>query len=279
MNLKGLSEERWLDYMGQVEGYILATAARYKSFLGPALEFQDLVQSGHEGFLIALSKFDETWSTTLLTYASIWITGAIWTQANEMGRQIHIAKWFVEDVMQPMSRSIEANFDGNADFDALISHQPLREDVAKRHPKINDPNSDAMTHELTLGWSYLVLRRELSSIEEMIGLDENAYDLPEFDIADDTNVEMEAEQNILTDQAYRVMEVVLSERERNVLFWHLGLPSIEKQTFDDIGNELGVTGERARQIKAEALAKLKRSFTTSQLAEFNLVLAANAAGD
>jgi RNA polymerase primary sigma factor len=60
----------------------------------------------------------------------------------------------------------------------------------------------------------------------------------------------------------------LRDREARVLRLYFGFEGNEAMTLEEIGQELGVTRERVRQIKERALGKLRRSTTATQLESF-----------
>jgi len=59
----------------------------------------------------------------------------------------------------------------------------------------------------------------------------------------------------------------LSEREKRVIVLRFGLEDGVGRTLDDIGKDLGVTRERARQIEAIAMRKLRNPIRANQLRE------------
>ena len=68
----------------------------------------------------------------------------------------------------------------------------------------------------------------------------------------------EIERARLADQARRGLSR-LDDRERSILTWRFGLDGGEEHTLQEIGERLGLSRERARQLEARALAKLRTS--------------------
>lgn len=62
-------------------------------------------------------------------------------------------------------------------------------------------------------------------------------------------------------------DVNLSEREIQVIRMRFGIGGVESMTLEEVGENLGVTRERIRQIEAKALAKLRRSKVMRELKE------------
>jgi RNA polymerase sigma factor (sigma-70 family) len=68
----------------------------------------------------------------------------------------------------------------------------------------------------------------------------------------------EIERSRLADQARRGLSR-LDDRERSILTWRFGLDGGEEHTLQEIGERLGLSRERARQLESRALAKLRTS--------------------
>lgn len=93
------------------------------------------------------------------------------------------------------------------------------------------------------------------SIDVEVGNDDGdsvAYsDLMSGDMHVDTNID-----SLSTDVA-RAMKALLSEREANVVCRRMAIGFPFEQSYDEIGNALGISSERARQLYVESLNKLK----------------------
>jgi RNA polymerase primary sigma factor len=74
-----------------------------------------------------------------------------------------------------------------------------------------------------------------------------------------------AVRRVSAEETRRVMDDVLTERERAVLKLRFGLDGSSPESLDVVGRQLGVTRERARQIEAEALRKLRRPTVANRL--------------
>lgn len=94
-----------------------------------------------------------------------------------------------------------------------------------------------------------------------------------FDTAPDnrTNVFEEIREHEQLESAVQKILGVLDERERNVLVYRYGLAERSKpQTLEQVGEKIGVSKERVRQIEAQAISKLRRHATEENL-EFSLL--------
>jgi len=83
-----------------------------------------------------------------------------------------------------------------------------------------------------------------------------------------TDLQAAAERSDLARRLDDALGAALTEREQAVLRLRFGLGGGEAQALGDIGQELGISRERVRQIEAEALRKLRRTDIRSRLAEY-----------
>ena len=85
----------------------------------------------------------------------------------------------------------------------------------------------------------------------------------------DRTIPSPEEEALRDDVVHRVQGALatLPLREREILFWRFGLDGEEEQTLEQVGERMGVTRERVRQLEARALRRLGRIFqaeTTSR---------------
>ena len=233
---QGDSEAR--DQMVRANLRLVVNIAR--SYTGKGLGLQDLIEEGNLGLLRAVEGFDPEMNTRFSTYASYWIKQSIKRALVNTAKTIRIPAYMVE-LLAKWRRA-------TAKLQDELGRPPTHEEVAKslNLPKkklaiikkaIRVYNAAPQTDQPEAGWS----------LDEMV-MDGNAKS-PDIEMVE-------------SDDLKHVLELLekMDPREATVLRMRFGLiENEEPKTLKEIGESLGLTRERVRQIESEALAKLSES--------------------
>ena len=210
-----------------------------RGYTGKGLGLQDLIEEGNLGLLRAVEGFDPAIGTRFSTYASYWIKQSIKRALINCGKTIRIPAYMVELLSKWRRATIrlaeELGRTPTPEEIARILGLPRKKlSIIKKAIKIY--NLTPQTDQSEAGWT----------LGEMI-MDERAK-TPEDELLDSDNL-------------VHVMEQLetMDPREATVLRMRFGLDDNEPRTLKEIGESLGLTRERVRQIETEALAKLGES--------------------
>ena len=227
-------DARARDHMVRANLRLVVNIAR--GYTGKGLTLQDLIEEGNLGLLRAVEGFDPEVGTRFSTYASYWIKQSIKRALINSAKTIRIPAYMVE-LLSKWRRA-------NARLKEDLGRTPTAEEIArilglpkKKLPIIKKAihvyTSPPQTDQADSGWS--------------LG-----------EIVMDDRVRNPEEALLETDALRTALELLaeLDERESTVLKMRFGLENLETHTLKEIGEELGLTRERVRQIETEALAKL-----------------------
>lgn len=225
--------------------YVITVAKRYQHM---GLSLPDLIGEGTLGLLRAAQKYDERYKVKFISYAVWWIKQAI---LEALSKQTRIARL-------PLSR-IRALSKVNKRLQSLeqkLGRAPSKEEIA------NWSNIDIKELEILLTSSM-----PYTSLDSPLG-DEDEGSLADF-IADksvtfdETKLNSEDLRNALKEALSS-----LDERQGRILSLYYGLENNKPLTLEEIGNIFGITRERVRQIREQALKKLRHPTKRKSLEGF-----------
>jgi RNA polymerase primary sigma factor len=213
---------------------VVSIAKRYR---GQGLSFLDLIQAGNVGLIKAADKFDHTRGTKFGTYATWWIRQSIARTLKQQGRNIRIPVHTNDRIRKLYKVAARLEQD--------LGRRPTPEEIAE----------EVDLEPERVRWLLGVSQRPLS-LERPVDEDGES----EFgDFLEDENAPSPAqstEMNLLHDDLPDALST-LTPREVRVLRMRFGLGGADTYTLREVGEKLGVTRERIRQIEGKALKKLR----------------------
>lgn len=209
-----------------------------RAYTGKGLPLQDLIEEGNLGLLRAVEGFDPEMNTRFSTYGSYWIKQSIKRALVNSAKTIRIPAYMVE-LLSKWRRA-------TAQLQDELNRTPTPEEVAK---------------ELDLPKKKLKIVKkaiQLYNTSPQTDQDEGGWSLGEM-VADERTKNPEDEM-IDNDNLKHVFEMLetMDLREATILRMRFGLDDAEPRTLKEIGETLGLTRERVRQIENESLNKLAK---------------------
>lgn len=220
-----------------------------KDYQGSGISLEDLISEGNLGLIEAVNRFDETKGFKFISYAVWWIRQSIIKHIYDNGSNIRL----------PINRinSINKISKTKDKLSLLLGRDPSDGEILNF-------NSEITSHDLksfnTEGNFEISVAKKVS---------EDGHTEISDILQGESNEEIEAG---IHNQELRIkIEKVLStlqKREVSILKLYFGLNGDSPKTLKEIGDEFGLTNERVRQIKEDALRQLRVIDKTLLLEEF-----------
>jgi len=214
-----------------------------KKYQGHGLDLAELVAIGNEGLLKAVRKFDPDQGVKFISYAVWWVRQAVLKALAEQTRSVRI----------PLNQN--SHFIRMARTETYLSQElgrePTDDEIARALE--DTPENVRAARRMTAG--------EISLDAPIDRTERDAATVGERFAADEgTEIEDTTDARLQREFIDRIFHKYLTPRERRILYLYYGLEEgSEGMTLERIGEILGVTRERIRQIRERAFEKLRQS--------------------
>ena len=221
------------------EANLLFVVSVAKQYQNRGLPLLDLISEGNEGIVKAAGKFDATKGFKFISYAVWWIRQAILQAIGEQSRMVRIPLNKV-GMINKIIKAIEklkqelGRYPTNVEI-AELTEYSLKEinectSIGGRHTSMDAP----------------LIEGEDVTLYDIIGSEETP--------SPDTKLMLDS----LKHEIQRALNT-LPSREANVVSSYYGLVNGNVLTLEEIGEKMGITRERVRQIREKAVRKLKHT--------------------
>lgn len=225
--------------------FVVSIAKEYAHYGVP---LEDLINEGNLGLLKAAQRFDETRGYKFISYAVWWIRQSILAALANHSKIVRM----------PLNRARVLNQikKASGELQQTLRRKPEPEEIAAKLGLSIDEVKDT-----------LPLMQDNFFLDDYVGNDE---DSTYMDFLEDTSGTT-PDKGVMEDDLHASIGRMLGdlkEREAKVLRMYYGLGTDKEMTLEEIGQKMGLTRERIRQIKEEAFEKIRTSKTFKYMLDY-----------
>ena len=219
-----------------------------KKYVGNGVPLEDLINDGNVGLVKAAERFDPERGFKFISYAVWWIRQSILVSVSENSRMIRMPmnRVGLAQKATKVSRALEQHLGREADAEELAK------ELGVTKKEIEEVTTFSQAH-LSLDQPVHDEGNESTFVDQIV---DDKTESPDTGAYTDS---------LRRDMA-RALES-LTDRERSILTCYYGLNGVKPRTLEEIGKEMGYTRERIRQIKEQAIDKLRSRPQASQYIE------------
>ncbi|MDR0969385.1 MAG: RNA polymerase sigma factor RpoD/SigA [Lentimicrobiaceae bacterium] len=225
--------------------FVVSVAKQYQN---QGLSLLDLINEGNVGLIKAAKRFDETRGFKFISYAVWWIRQSISQAIAEQSRMIRL----------PLNQvgSLNKLKKTSSKLEQLFERQPSNSELAEQL-EISETKLEAMVKANS---------RPISTDTPFTEDDEYTFlDFYVSETADPTDSGLMRES--LSKEINRTLET-LPEKEREIISLFFGIGMTHSLTLEEIGLKYNLSRERVRQIKENAMRRLKNTARTRALRSY-----------
>ncbi len=246
---EGTKEEAIIAKKKLIQANLRLVISIAKRYTGQGVLFTDLLQEGSIGLIKAADRFDYKKGFKFSTYATWWIKQTIIRAIANSSRAIRIPVHMGDKIRNLKKATVRLS--------VTLGREPNDEELAE----------------------YMKLSvKKIKMIKSAIIKEPVSFDTP---VAQDLSLEDYIADNVENMPNQRIEKIdfkkdiynalnILNDRERFIILNRFGLNDRKTKTLEELGNILGFSKERIRQIETESLKKLRKSEHTQYLKEYLL---------
>ena len=246
--LKGDEEARKTMIVSNLR-LVIKIARRY---MNRGMDLLDLIEEGNLGLIHAVEKFDPEKGFRFSTYATWWIRQTIERALMNQSRTIRLPIHVIKEMYVYLKAARKIQQESN--------HQASAEEIAE---KLDVPVEDV--------FKMLDLQAPVGSLDAQVSYDNER---PMVETISNPEEQGPLELLQLDGVSAHIDEWLdqLEDKHRQVMIRRFGLKNCDRATLEVVGEELGVTRERVRQIQIEGLRKLRKILDREGIKLDNLIM-------
>lgn len=225
--------------------FVVSVAKQYQH---QGLSLTDLINEGNIGLMKAAEKFDETRGFKFISYAVWWIRQSILQAIAEQSRIVRLP-------LNQVGTLSKINHEINR-FEQKYERRPSTEEIAD---SVN-LEVEKITQSMMADGNHVSIDAPFQE-----GEDNSMADL--MSSGDDSMTDRGVDHESMTQELNSVLEHVLKEREATIVRECFGI-GCHELGLEEIGDQLGLTRERVRQIREKSILKLRESGNIKILAKY-----------